>query len=319
MKRRLASMTKNIDELTDLVKKVSVNDERGGGATPLVSPGAPVPTKVVEPETVGNKRKKLEGVPTKQEDSAVVGDLDVMPDWNPSSSDFAGVDSLLLADPPLPDVASSGGLTPPDAPSPVPSDDAFVDDLFRAFADGDAVFPGMESLDSLDDEPGHPGKACPSVENPNKPCPRLMKRIEDSLSTIPKEMHNMVADRLIDAIEDSQPIAKEASCFFVQQEEEAAKASQSTPVDEDAAMDTVAQPQPVLSEDVQAQGAAEGAQDGSPAAAAPSIPLPLAVATLKTILSEYGVQVECRRAPGKDVAMGGTSLARPLPVVPLHA
>mmetsp|Transcript_48855 Transcript_48855/g.103870 ORF Transcript_48855/g.103870 Transcript_48855/m.103870 type:complete len:501 (+) Transcript_48855:169-1671(+) len=311
MKQRMASMSRNIDELTDMVKKVSVNESEGG-ISPVVSPGA---AKLVEPEFgIGNKRKKIEAGQFQREVVAME-ELPVLPDWNSSSeyvdtSSTEFVDSLLLGDQPLPeplpDLAMSGRSLPPTSPSPTPSDalsdEDFVDDLFQAFAEEGAPVPGMESLEE-------DGVKCQRVdENPNKPCPHLMKRIEDSLSTIPKAMHEMVANRLIDAISDSQPIAQCATSL------ENIKPDRSISMDENVAVDEI-QPQALLAEDTPS---AEGAcNNGSPTASA--IPLPLAVATLKTILAEYGVQVECRRSPCKEAALEGRRFSKSIPVVPMHA
>lgn len=299
MKRRMASMTKNIDELTDLVKKVRVDDDGEGAATAF--PGQPRATESVE-VNLGNKRKKTEDVRIDrvQPEDEVVDDLLIMPDWIPSSSDFDGVDSMLLGDQPLPDFAGSGGLTPPTAPSPVLSDDAFVDDLFQAFADEDATIPGMESANG--------NEKAESIRT--KPCPRLMTRIEDSLSTIPRDMQEIVCNRfLVNSIADAQPIPQEVSSLFLSQGSVASDLS----VPSDASVD-VRSPCTALSEDIPA------AEDASKRAAlAASIPLPLAVATLKTILSEYGVVVECRRSPCKDASMHASRFAKSLPVVPLHA
>ena len=50
-----------------------------------------------------------------------------------------------------------------------------------------------------------------------------------------------------------------------------------------------------------------------------SVPLPLAVAALKTILSEYGVSVECRRNHPCKSVLDEDTFATSLPVVPMHA
>jgi len=312
MKRRMASMTKNIDELTDLVKKVSVNEE---GYTPssVVSPGVLRAAKLVEPEFgSGNKRKKVEQI--KQEDvvmDVVMDDLPIMPDWNPSSD---MVDSLLLGDsmePPLPDLNTSISLPPLPSASPAPSDDtSFVDDLFQAFVDETAIIPGMESL------PEPPIETTSLEGNSNKPCPNLMKRIEDSLSTIPREMHEMVASRLIDAISDTQPIADSASSLFPSQ-----VCSMATKVDRSISVDESTAVQPLVSEERSVEGAVSGSPvESTVAPAAASIPLPLAVATLKTILAEYGVSVECSHSQCKDAAaMNEDRFSKSIPVVPMHA
>merc|ERR1719253_706931 len=69
LKQRLECMTKNIDELTDMVKKVSVKDEQQeegenrGGVSSVVSPGAAKVEPEATPAGMGNKRKKMEVSP----------------------------------------------------------------------------------------------------------------------------------------------------------------------------------------------------------------------------------------------------------------
>ncbi|KAL7552647.1 hypothetical protein ACHAWF_016348, partial [Thalassiosira exigua] len=275
LKERIASMTKNIDDLTDLVKKVSVKDEEAS-YSPVVSPGA-------VGAAPGSKRKKMEEAVTAAVDPApAASDLPALPDWNPSSSDLAVADSMMDLGEPLPDLPMSSGSSP--APSPVPSDDTFVDDLFQAFATEDGIVPGLEEEElnaTKEEELNVTEDESDDDENPNKPDPRVMKRIEDSLSTLPRDLHEMVADRLVAAISDAQPAVEQAN-----------------------------RPQAIADEEEEEE-AADTSVKG-----APSIPLPLAVATLKAILKEHGVSVECRRAARscKDAAFG-----RSIPVVPMHA
>lgn len=323
LKKRMESMTKNIDDLTDLVKKVSVKDQNnveegntnnGGGASTMVSPGSSNKVVKVEPDVgVGNKRKKMDNnanasLIKREEESedAVMEHLPLLPDWTASSSELAGVDSLILGnDDPLPDFASSlpdlapsGEFALQNAPSPVPSDDAFVNDLFQAFADEEAILPDLEGLEN------DAAKDREDQTNPNRPCPMLMKRIEDSLSTIPRDMHEMVANKLMDAISDSKPMAEAASSL------------------DGGVVATVPPPPQTVSDEV----------DNAPpvvAASVPAIPLPLAVATLKTILSEYGlkVSVDNKKARGRssspncgrDVMDKAEGAFASVPVVPVHA
>lgn len=42
-----------------------------------------------------------------------------------------------------------------------------------------------------------------NTEDPNRPHPKRMKCTEGPLSTIPRDMHETMADRLIDAISNS--------------------------------------------------------------------------------------------------------------------
>ena len=299
LKQRVASMTKNIDELNEAVKKVTVTDhtyECEGAAGMLVSPGG------MEEGVVGsngNKRKKM----------------DILPDWAPSS-EFAvvnggGVDDSLfsgVADP-LPDLAMSSSTVPSPTTTTLSSnageeddDDAFVDDLFEAFANEDTTM-GLSDDDVNDSEVGE------AVEDSKRSsvCPKLMQRIEDSLSTIPSAMHEMVANKLIDAIADTKPIADEAGALFPEQQQ----AAQPQKVDRSISMDEgVENKAPSkLPQEVKSEPTIANSQG--------SIPLPLAIATLKTILAEYGVDVECtKRRSCKGDAAEPRFDTKSLPVVP---
>ena len=322
LKQRVAFMSRSIDELTDLVKNVSVKEE-GGEASSLVSPLA----ARVEPEGSGKKRRTCDAATIEEgegeEEDSVMDDGGFMPDWAPSSSEFVGMDDDALEFSgmmPLPDLAhssSSSSSSYSASSSPAPSDEDFVDDLFQAFADEDAPIPGLGG--ELANDSASAERRVEDAAANNKPDPQLMKRIEDSLSTIPREMHEMVASRLIDAISNARPIAESASSLFppplssssssLQCGGGIVKADRSISVDEG--------------------DAAAFADEACVTAASPatfamsSIPLPLAVATLKTILAEYGVSVECtRRASCKDAyaaVEGRRMFAKPLPVVPMHA
>jgi len=311
LKQRVASMVTNIDELTDMVKKVSVKE-----ASSVISPGA-------EWGEFGNKRKKMaitaEAVKRDEEtDDVIMKDLlPIMPDWT-SSSDFATVDdSLLLSGDPLPDLAVSSN-----SPSPAPSDDTFVDDLFQAFAEEDAILPGLEGADESN------SKASPAMEdtttnnNNNKPDPQLMKRIEDSLSTIPRDMHELVANRLIDAITETKPIVESASSLGIfpsssRQQQQQGMRSRSSSFGSSEGENCKKKADRSISVD-------ENMENGAPtkqaqvdkAAISSTIPLPVAVSALKTILAEYGVSVECRSSC-KNAESRFAS--KSLPVIPMHA
>jgi len=72
-----------------------------------------------------------------------------------------------------------------------------------------------------------------------------------------------------------------------------------------------------------------GASGGASSTTQPSIPLPIAVSALKTILAEYGVKVECKMDGSKAASRRGSSCSKDadprfkksslLPVVPMHA
>lgn len=240
LKQRIASMTKNIDDLTSMVKNISVKDEE-----------APV-----EQAAPGQKRKKIKA---ESEDAAML-------DWNtPVADPFPA----LLSEVPLPDAAPSSEVM--SIPTSSVSDDAFVDELFEVFANEEGELLSMSSLEDV------PSSNVSSKSN--KPDPQLMKRIEDSLSTLPKDMHEMVADRLIDAIANTQPIAESAGGLFSDNGSNRVNDSREEETNENV------------------------------------VSLPVAVATLRTILAGYGVSVECHRECKDQEGR----LAKSLPVVPMHA
>jgi heat shock transcription factor 2 len=259
LKQRIASMTKNIDELTSLVKNISVKEEEAS---------APTETEMFVP---GQKRKKMEAG---KDDTPML-------DWNTSS--LSDPFPALLSDTPLPDLAPSSDVM--SLPSSSISDEAFVDDLFQVFANEEEG--ELLSMSSLED-------VSPSVvasSNPNKPDPQLMKRIEDSLSTIPKEMHEMVADRLIDAISNTKPIAKSATGLFSDY------------------------PRVSIGANMVDDCRSEIRNENYDGAVTHPISLPVAVATLRTILAEFGVSIECHRQCKNEEGR----LTKSLPVVPMHA
>ena len=269
--------------------------------------------------------------------SAAAGDAaDPLPDLAISSSSSA----------PLPDLAmSTADVMAPSSPKSsaaadvAPSssngggDDTFVDDLFQAFAD-------EESLDDaglLQDEAAAPSSSTTPTSNTtgnknNNVCPKLMKRIEDSLSTIPQEMHELVAKKLIDAISDTKPIVEGASSLFSQGQGGVATAvggggnsqvgrrSRSNSGSSECSFKKKATDRSV-SVDSESTGTSSSTSQ-------PSIPLPIAVSALKTILAEYGVKVECKMdatatrrgsSCSKDADPRFNTKSSLLPVVPMHA
>ena len=268
--------------------------------------------------------------------SAAAGDAaDPLPDLAISSSSSGPLPDLAMSTADVMAPSSSMSAAAADvAPSSSNGggDDTFVDDLFQAFAD-------EESLDDaglLQDEAAAPSSSTTPTSNTtgNKDnvCPKLMKRIEDSLSTIPQEMHELVAKKLIDAISDTKPIVEGASSFFSQGQGGVAAAvggggnsqgrrSRSNSGSSESSFKKTADRS--VSIDSESTGAASGTSTQ------PSIPLPIAVSALKTILAEYGVKVECKMDGSKAATRRGSSCSKDadprfkksslLPVVPMHA
>mmetsp|Transcript_28310 Transcript_28310/g.67448 ORF Transcript_28310/g.67448 Transcript_28310/m.67448 type:complete len:502 (+) Transcript_28310:317-1822(+) len=335
MRYRLDSMAKDIDELTGMVKKVTVADnaeEGGAGSKRKKTAAGPnaVPDAVM-PDAAPSSLVVSPGGAVPDEAASAT----VLPDWDAG----ADIDMLLSgSDQILPDVAPSsdagslctGGGSFSRSSSGV-SDEGFVDELYDAFA----------SEGPLDCQLAEPAavpaavKAEPTAEpaeGGSRPDPVIMRRIEDSLSTLPRDMHELVATRLISAIEGAAPPVLDAP----------APAATGAPPGKAGKLDR--------SISVDADDAAPETKATVPA----KIPLPLAVAALKAVLSEYGMKVECvpgdaaaeqnaagrgsrpssppgprpSRSPSPSGAVRGYKskdpllakrMGRGLPVVPLHA
>eukprot|EP00984_Skeletonema_dohrnii_P005336 scaffold1874_cov89-Skeletonema_dohrnii-CCMP3373.AAC.13 len=341
LKEQMQSMATKMEDLTSLVKTMNVSP--------------PPQQEVMGGEGCGNKRKKTdtnmmmmtpEGVPSMMMggggESAQEVDADVImsfPDGNMSLEDAA---TTLLPDLTLSNPSSAGPSSL--IPTPVLSrcssirgmdvapttavgvgggGEDFVDELFHAFATDDSSAEELQQHPLFQPAPllPPPQQQQHVVENPNKPDPQLMKRIEDSLSTIPKTMHEMVANRLIDAIAEgntssgpsSSSCGGEGGATIVRSP--SSSSSVSSPIkqpvgttDKENALNMSSSSSSIIPESVTATAEAEKT----------TIPLPLAIATLKTILADYGLKVECGSS-SEDAMVHRRLSNKSLPMVPMHA
>jgi hypothetical protein len=299
-------MAKSMEDLTSLVKGMNVSSE-GEGEEGDFSSGF----------GVGNKRKKIslspEAVPSSSSFGGMVnGEEDVV-----MMSSFPSVDDTLLedsaaADLLLPDLTPSSSLLPSTYSSPVLSRSSsmngvsaaaaasggggdFVDELFHAFATEEGQPSSQQQPQQLQE--------VVMMENPNKPDAELMKRIEDSLSTIPKTMHEMVANRLIDAIAEGNKDISACSSSSLS----------SSSISPNAAAMAIKKEDTPASADVVPEAGTSSTSSSS------TIPLPLAVATLKTILADYGLKVESCGSNSEDAMVHRRMSNKSLPLVPMHA
>lgn len=180
LKQRIEAMTKNIDELTSMVQKVTL------ATCPL-------------PEDKLNDNKKR----TKLDETFIPDDslsaprlvLDTPENSPGETSSAMDLDCFPL---------------PPSIPSPMPlvdrtstsstelSDEGFVDQLFTAFKTEDYVeFFEAEALTDPKDE---------TDKESNRPRPELMNRLSDALSALPRDIQELIVDRLIQAITSPKEI-----------------------------------------------------------------------------------------------------------------
>lgn len=253
LKKRIEDMTKNIDALTSMVQKVTLKQGE----------------KQVDSEpVVGTKRKKVEAV----------ADLQVRPDDALSASDMDLDDMAFDGDGFLPDLQ---GLSRQSSETSKLTDDDFVDHMFTAFGDED----GLDGL--LDVEQVQ----CAPVEDPQAPDPKLIKKLSDALKLLPKEMQEMIVDRLVANIVGTDSIERNFKAASALNDASLPKAG------------TI-----ILSNTVP-QSPSLGSLGGRPLEQ--MLPMPLAAATLAALLTQYSQTVNHGSNLQKEKTLP--------PVVPIHA
>ena len=185
LKKRIDEMTKNMDALTEMVQKVSLQQQQ---ETALELPGT--------------KRKKIAS-------EELTGLQNSLPDGVLSSP------LMDLDDMPLMDGVGSMELIPP---APVPFTESressldsneFVDQLFTAFHEDEGLLGSLDGSASSLDEPTTSTSGIGSFPscNSNRPDPELMKRLSDALELLPKGTQEMIVNRLIAAITSTDFLA----------------------------------------------------------------------------------------------------------------
>lgn len=164
------------------------------------------------------------------------------------------------------------------------SDNEFVDELYDAFENGDDTF--LDELETRSVTPPLIPDTLPLPDpmedyQPTSIDPRLVKKVSDSLSTLSKDVQEMLVDRLVSSITNSD---------IQLQDKTLSNNSQ-------AVQSRIQEQKPKsLSGDFSCDGKTQ------------KIDIPLACATLKAFLSQYGMTI-------KD----HDSFVKRSPVVPVHA
>lgn len=293
LKERIEAMTKNIDQLTTMVQLVTLKHAEEADKTG--SEGAVLNENHKRPKTT----------------DAVVGKA--LPDSSSSSSmDF---------------VTAPSSQAPPSMPSPTRisgddarqreqssastelSDDGFVDQLFTAFkgdagdfayaASDDGSFPGDRSsspflMASSSAKPEYPS----STNNEgNRPASDLMSRLSDALSLLPRDIQELIVNRLIEAILSPKEVQESIQVVHaleqVMQSVSSASAvyPMSVPQSPKHELATYLEADSLAGDDVDALIMMETDEDipgPTPTPAAPSAPsLSLTAATLAALLAQY--------------------------------
>lgn len=263
LKKRIEEMTKDMDKLTEMVQKVTLQQDQQQLSS--------LEAAAALPEL---KRKKP--LPSSIEAQA----MDIaMPDVSMSHMDIEELAALPLL---LPESSFSSENAMPFPPpslsaSRETSDNEFVDQLFSAFHEED------EAADWISHD-----------DDSNRPDPELMQRLSDALQLLPREIQEMIVNRLIAAITSTDG-------FDVPP----------------AAIPAVAAPPVEAAAHVEpkrlavANKALPGEQHQQ------QQPLPLAAATLAALLHHYSNQV--MEAAGSNSAHPSKKNLKSLPAIPVHA
>jgi len=256
LKKRIEEMTKNIDELTAMVQKVSLKQEEQEENDTL---------------QVGNKRKKVDP------------NDELRPDEMFSTMELEEMPALDLPEavasmPPMPETMPMDRETSQTSQG---SDNSFVDKLFNHFSEDDEA----DFLTSLVETPLEEND---DNNNNNRPDPELMKRLSDALMLLPREIQEMIVERLITAITSTDTL--QSSFGDISQAKKVATSGKSLP------------PQTVADDD----------DDDDDTKPQQEVHLPLAAATLAALLHHYSAQVQEGGKKPKDVQ-------KTIPVIPVHA
>jgi heat shock transcription factor 2 len=220
--------------------------------------------------STGNKRKKAE----------------IRPDEMLSSSPTNCCDFMDLEQ----DLDSLAAMTPPPVSPPrdVASDDEFVDQLFNAFGNEDEALlwddPLVEPIPEL---------------TGNMPDPELMKRLSDALSLLPREIQELIVDRLIAAITSTDP-SFDAGFGAASALTDAAMKADVVP-----SMAVTPTPRPSTSK-------APNEVPASPQHERP-VTLPMAAATLAALVAHYSSKTSPKNTNKNH------NVQKSLPVIPVHA
>jgi len=307
LKERIEAMTKNIDMLTSLVQNVSIAQKTAEETSTTIM-------------NENNKRTKTDGpksqcVPDDISSSITVPDeAPSMPTPLPLGASDAEAVAQSIA---LQATTDSDLFGRESSQTSELSDQGFVDTLFTAFKgegeDSDDVMGDVIDLAAGPDDTDSmklnnnflnsipiSAVSSPQSEEPNKhrPSAELMGRLSDALSLLPREIQELIVDRLIQAITSPKEIRESLQVTEALQEVVTANIPMSVPQSprhNSATCDDSA----MMTDDDRSTTAASvvpATASPSPAKPVPNPSLPLAAATLAALLSQYGKEPQCAAA-----------------------
>eukprot|EP00542_Grammatophora_oceanica_P018981 CAMPEP_0194049292 /NCGR_PEP_ID=MMETSP0009_2-20130614/30229_1 /TAXON_ID=210454 /ORGANISM="Grammatophora oceanica, Strain CCMP 410" /LENGTH=395 /DNA_ID=CAMNT_0038695405 /DNA_START=99 /DNA_END=1286 /DNA_ORIENTATION=- len=260
---------KDAEETTHLKSEVNVLKKRIEAMTKNIDDLTTMVAKVtIKDEEVGNKRKKVDTI---LPDTAVSSSMEV-------EADPVALDLPSFPVPLSPRVARGNS----DGDKSNVSDEDFVNHLFTTFGNEDTTMDGW-----LDEVPP-PSTTGQSSQDSNDDGvdAKLMKRLRDALKLVPRDMQEMIVDRLVTAITSTEGLDKSGMSMMGPNKAR-----------------------------VPIQSGKVGPTSTTPPAVAqqqPQVPVTLAAATMAALLKQY------TDAVGKESEKKPALKALP-PVIPIHA
>jgi hypothetical protein len=297
LQQKLEEMTKNMDALTEMVQKVSLQQQQQQGQS-----SASTCVDENKNQMNHNKRKKTEQVVADMPDpmlSNMMVDLDVamedddllpIPDIAVSSNR-----DLLLPNPPsesigLSSIRATTNTTFSRQNSNASTDSDFVDQIFSAF-NNDEEFLELECNSDMIMAVTQPTTTLTETSAKNRPDPELMQRLGEALELLPKSTQELIINRLIDAILNTEGLHQSAA-------------------EKDMPLQTTKNMPPLVVDEI------------TTAAATPAPkPLGLAAATFQALLEHYSSQNSNEKTSTKQSKHSHGKQQHPkcIPVIPVHA
>lgn len=297
LKKKLEEMNKNMSELTSMVQKVSLEPSPSSSSS----------------EPAGNKRKKVEmtypdAAPESMPSGGVVVGEDVAFDLflqaDSDDSMFDNDNNPTQFDSMMPESIESQPAARESSIDSNMTDNDFVDQLFTVFAGGsdEGTTPPVTG-EALQDFSFEPAESTPtrqthvSRRNSNRPNEELMDRLSEALAVLPKEMQEQIVNRLIASITagtivDAAVTPEKAEASQVPSDEASSISSNNDETQSVVPAQTSFKDQKVIG-------------------------MPLAAATLASLLSYYSDLVQATKA-SRD-AKHASSGVKSIPVIPCHA
>ncbi len=313
LKERIEAMNKNIDMLTTMVKNVSMVQKKNEESTTEVNQNNKrTKTSLATPSCVPDDVSSSIAVP------------DVAPSM-PSPLGFGAADSTpsnplkanITSDPDIlkRETSETSNL----------SDQVFVDTLFTAFKDNDednddimgdvidlAEGPDVDTDSMKLNDPWLNSTPLTALSSnlesadettKNRPRPELMSRLSEALSLLPREIQELIVDRLIQAITSPKEIQESLQATEALKDVVAtATASNTTPTRQPTSVPQSPKrvvDSAMMTDDERSTVPASVVPASTPATPAKPVPNPslqLAAATLAALLSQYGKEPKCTAA-----------------------